>query len=242
MSFEQELADAVSATLKTVSVRGKRVYKNSVAQPVVPDPYTFLDFVRNSATKFFDAFNTFSQTCPTLFNAPDYRMLKGLYSCSCLERQFGVGPDYIFKNVPAVGHDMLFHNGVRVSVKTTQKLFQRPWKFDSDKLTNAGNIMVRNKLGSVSVNSEQDYDFLLAAQTGFNQKTSTYDIGFAVATYETVCKNLITTNNDQVVANISNSAWDYFSGIETYEHTSDADKQNVVFKTRLNDLFTELGR
>jgi len=168
--------------------------------------------------------------------------MKGLYSCSCLESQFGFGPDYILKNIPSVGHDMLFHNGVRVSVKTMRSVFQRPWKFNSEKLTNAGNIIVRNKLGSVSSTSEQDYDFMLVAQTGYDNKTNTYDIGFAVATYKTVCKNLVVTNNDQVVASIKNSDWDYFSGIETYEHTADVNKQNVIFKTRLNDLFAELGK
>ena len=234
MSFEQEM-------VKVVSVEDRNIYTKAIISDVVSEPYTFIDFVRNNTSKFFGAFNTFAQTAPTLFDVPDHRMLKGLYSCSCLERQFGCGPDYILRNEPAVGYDMLFHNGIKVSVKTMNKVFQRPWKYSSEKLTNAGNLMVRNKLGCVTNSTDQDYDYMIVAQTGFNKTTNTYDIGFAVATYETVCNNIINTNNDQIVANIENSGWDYFSGIETYWHSTDVNKQNVIFKTRLNDLFTELG-
>lgn len=234
MSFEQGM-------VKAVTLDNSNIYTEAV--PLSSDaPYTFLDFVRKNASRFFTAFNVFAQTCPTLFNAPDHRMLKGLYSCSCLEKVFGCGPGYILKNRPMIGHDMLFHNGVRVSVKTMNKVFQRPWRYDNDKLTNAGNIMVKNRLGHISANNEQDYDYMIVAQTGFDKHTNTYDIGFAVATYETVCKNIISTNNDQVIANIKNNEWDYFSGIETYQCTTDVDEQNVVFKTKLNGMFTELGK
>lgn len=208
---------------------------NGNVAPVFFKSKTFVDYIESKSDKLAQVIAQQVAGWSKIMDNFDYRADKSDFLCRDLDSMFS---HIVYDGINGTkGYDLIYNKLLNVSVKTQKEIFQRPYRYNPDKLTTAKNLVLRNKLGNVVEHTpiqKEYFDYLLAIQTGFDKNTSAYQIRFGVATFNTAKNNINNVAGDQIKCRIDNDKWDYLSKLYTYKLTA-ADIN--IFEERKTDIY-----
>ncbi len=216
---------------KTVSVKAKAIRDIRTAiknrnKGIVYTSNNFATFAKINADKFMRATETFAKSVAPSMNQMDRRWMIGNLCLSIITKEFS--DDLTAPDGSQKGFDVLYHNGVKISVKSGNLMFQKV-RADGSGLTNPPNIILKNGLGNRDIVNPV-FDYLLTIQRHYNFKANRYECGYGVVSKKVVLEHSSPSKKgDQVISNIPNEAYDYFSGIHyIYSEYKGEEKDAVV--------------
>lgn len=182
---------------------------------------SFADFCENEGELFLISLAHIVSCIPEAMNKRDNRFDISNFYCHELERDFAP----VLIEDQSIGYDMRYNKKDRISIKSQKKVFQHVKK--SLALGRPGALVIRNYLTTVNRTAEvSGFDYLLAIERNVDAVNGRVSVGFGVARPETVQKYIVPSKTDQLRTQIPNDAWDYFSGVETFDLDVDERKQN----------------
>lgn len=201
----------------------------------------FVNFVRNNADKFMKVTETFAMSVAPVMNQMDRRWMLGSLFVHVITNEF---PNDVF--VPdgsQKGFDLLHHNGVKISVKTGTRMFQRE-AANGLRLGNPPSIILKNGMGHREIVNPV-FDYLITVHRDYNHKLSRYEYGYGVIDKKTALNfSAPSKKGDQVISNIPNEAYNYYSGIH-YNYTAfkGDEKSKVILRNEefLNTVLTTIA-
>jgi hypothetical protein len=200
--------DKVMPTNKEITFN-KQVLLKSKNEGITTKPINFLSFVKQNSERFLNVAETFAMSVAPLMNQFDKRwMISNLFvHIICDEFK----NDIFDTTGSQKGFDLLYHDGIKISVKSGTNVFQR-YKKSGTEFTNA-KIILKNGMGDNKI-SNPIFDYLLTVSRNYNTQLKRYEYGFGVVNLDTVLEySKPSKKGDQIISSIPNHAYDYYSGI-----------------------------
>ncbi len=172
-----------------------------------------LNYCKKEKERLFEIFYVIISTIPQkVYRDADFRFEIGHHFSIFLDEWTGL------KENLDVGYDMVFENGLRVSIKHQQELFGRP-VLRGKGFTKPKEIALKNCRTTENKNTDitQILDCLLAVE-GRRFNKGLVSIRFALASKDTVQKYVKDkANTDQLVVKIPDNEWEFDSGAREFK-------------------------